>query len=305
MELRLKTLRKKPELLGANAPGGLKVYDAPLTVWVEELDPVNPVLLHVKVPDKLLPHLGKVVRTAPVTTSTRASGIVNKRAVYGPQPRIEIRANCRACRFTRESFKDKQGFAVLAEALEFCAAQYQRMFPSSYEAALARVVKRVHRDWRWNKTPYLSINCNFNQTICCHLDSGNMEALSTVLIVSEGVEGGELDLPELGISLAQKNGALTLFRGDSIIHGVRPFTRLAEEAFRCSIVFYTLEKMKVCQSFQEEIGRANFLECVNARQRFSTTYRLELIKKARKFFKPEEFQALLEKWEKRLKAETP
>lgn len=299
MELRFKKLNRKLELLGKPAVGGLEVRTFPLTVWVEEFDDKNPVLLHTKAPPEILAALKKIATSAPVSTSTRASGILNTRAVYGVQPRIEIRANCRACRFAKGTFQDRKGFESLAAVNEWVSEQYRKVFPDHFAGAMKEVKKKVHEDWRWNQTPYLSMNCNFNQQIVCHSDSGNMpQALSTVLIASVGVTGGELDLPELGFSLKQEDGALTLFRGDKIIHGVRPFTRSGEKSFRASFVFYTLENMKVCKGFDEELERANFLECSKAGTRFTPEGKLQTLRKGKSFFSKDRFRTLEKKYER-------
>jgi hypothetical protein len=304
VEIHLKKVKNFDALLGKQANGNLPIKTFPLSVWVEEMDERDPVLFHVQVPKTLLPELKKVARNAPVQTSTRASGLLNTRAVYGVQPRIEIRANCRMCRFCKATFTDKKGFQVLAAMNDWLAEQYEMKFPLSYKRAMAEVKKTVHADWRWNNTPYLSINCNFNQRIAFHKDSGNLpQALSTVLIVSENTRGGELDLPQLGFSLAQVDGSLTLFRGDALVHGVRPFEKKAADGFRCSIVSYTLKNMKICLSAKEELAHANFLECSKAKARFSAAHKLETLRKAKSFFSKEKYEELLAKWEGLAKAE--
>lgn len=296
-DLHFKKLPRQLELLGKPAKGNLKVYSWPLRIWVEELDEKDPSLLHAQAPKSILMALKAAIKAAPVLSSFRAAGTSQASAVYGVLPRVEIRASCRACRFTKTTFQDKKGFQAFADANEWVAEQYEKFFPRHYKAAV-KDTSTIHKDFRWNDTPYLTINCNFNQQIPCHRDSGNLKtALSTVLIISEGVTGGELDCPELGLSLAQLNGGLTLFRGDEIVHGVRPFKRASDTAFRCSMVFYTMGGMKTCGSLQEEVARANFLECSKAKARFSAKGKLEVLVKGRHFFSPEEYEKLLRKWE--------
>ena len=97
-----------------------------------------------------------------------------------------------------------------------------------------------------------------NHAIPYHVDGGNFKsALSNVLILKQNISGGELVLPEYGITLSQRDRALCIFDGQSIIHGVRPIIveRQDQPHYRASIVYYSMHGMRLCLDKKEEYNR--------------------------------------------------
>jgi hypothetical protein len=75
------------------------------------------------------------------------------------------------------------------------------------------------------------------------------------LIIKEGIIGGNLICPEYNIGFEQGDGALILFDGQAIIHGVTPIKQIEENGFRSSCVFYSLATMKNCYPYELELER--------------------------------------------------
>src|SRR5260221_500728 len=90
-----------------------------------------------------------------------------------------------------------------------------------------------------------------------HYDAGNFEGTWSVMAVfKEQVSGGHLILPEFNVKLACQDSSIVVFDGQSELHGVSPIRKMAEEAYRFSVVFYALEALCKCGTPKEELRRA-------------------------------------------------
>jgi hypothetical protein len=69
------------------------------------------------------------------------------------------------------------------------------------------------------------------------------------------MQGGYLDIPEYGITVACRDGYVTAFNGFDLVHGVTPMTKLAKDAYRYSAVYYAMRRMKDCHTFAVEVGQ--------------------------------------------------
>ena len=68
-------------------------------------------------------------------------------------------------------------------------------------------------------------------------------------------KGGYLSIPEYDIGLEIANNSILLFNGQKILHGVTPFKLLSKNAYRYSIVYYTLQQMWKCEPITKELAR--------------------------------------------------
>lgn len=237
-----------------------KVVDEDLVIYVAG----KPVLAYTHVPKDLLEGMRSVVKSTKYTVNHRAGGLPTKSSVFGALPRVAIR--CDYCRITRATRDEPENHAQIVAFREYVDGFYKRFFPVEFERAVAEVASDINGDWRLGDSPFLTCNINVNFAIPYHRDTGNLtSALSNVTIVRDGIEGGELVLPEYGISLAQTDGALCFFQGQSIIHGVLPFKTLKPDAYRASIVYYTMAGMKNCLSKAGETARAQTTRTVKER----------------------------------------
>jgi hypothetical protein len=69
------------------------------------------------------------------------------------------------------------------------------------------------------------------------------------------VKGGHLAIPEYDIGLEIANNSVVLFDGQKICHGVTPITLKSKNAYRYTVVYYTLQQMWKCQPITEEVAR--------------------------------------------------
>ena len=55
--------------------------------------------------------------------------------------------------------------------------------------------------------------------------------------------------------ISQDDGYLSIFDGQKEIHGVMPISQIETNPYRASIVYYSLEQMKHCYPYKEELAR--------------------------------------------------
>jgi hypothetical protein len=250
-----------------------KLIDKPTIIY----EAGEPILGYFFMPDSLMKDVRRAAMSVKLSNDHRTWGLPTKSVVLGVMPRHSTMNNY--CRFTSPTKKEISNFAILSTALEYAASLYERYFPEHYKAAKEEIASSVDKSWRYNDTPYLTINVNVNHAIKYHRDNGNFKsALSTVLIVKHNIRGGELCCPELGVTLSQRGSALTLFDGRSLVHGITPIAPTGPNAIRASIVFYSMSNLKHCYPYSKEFERVKIVSTEKARVAATTENRLLLAK---------------------------
>ena len=201
-----------------------------------------------------------------VATARAAKGLPTQSSVFGSLPRTPFRVDF--CRFSQQSTKEQRNFMAAFNYSERIAAIYQEHLPEAYAYNLRLLRENVHADWRPNDTPFTTCNFNINHAIKYHRDSGNFKGVfSNVLILKDGIAGGQLVFPELGIAFEQADGALGIFDGQKWMHGVTALQKLKPSGYRASIVYYALSGMKNCYPYKEETARFKKLRVEKEEQR--------------------------------------
>ena len=223
--------------------------------------------LYIKINDE---H-SKLIRNATLKTkylkSSRTRGVQTQSSIFGSLPRIARRNDF--CRFSSQTKNEKDNANILFSFLPYLTAIYEKYLPEQYIHDLTVIEKNVNKDYLIkDKSPFTTANINVNHAIKYHKDTGNFRGnLSNVLILRDGIIGGELVFPEYGFALAQEDGYLAIFDGQAEIHGVRPIIKTKEKPYRASIVYYTLENMKHCYPFKMEVARLQNLASVRSNNR--------------------------------------
>lgn len=209
----------------------------------------------------------KVARSTKFAKSSRSGkGLPTQSSVFGALPRTPHRTDF--CRFSQQSTKEQNNFASAFNYSERIAEIYKEHLPEAYEYNLKLLREGVHADWRPNDTPFTTCNFNINHAIKYHRDNGNFKGVfSNVLILKDGVTGGQLVFPELGIAFEQADGALGIFDGQKWIHGVTALQKTNPNGYRASIVYYALSGMKNCYPYKEETARFKKLRVEKEEQR--------------------------------------
>lgn len=218
----------------------------------------KPVVAYRILDESIVGTMRKVSLEAKMSKSNRMNGLPTQSAVYGVMPRSEGRA-MEYCRFTNVSHERPDHLAIIRDFNDVLCGIYDSVFPEVYQAAV-KAAGAINGDWRWMGGPFLTCNFNVNHAIPYHCDKGNARTgYSNVLILKNRIKGGELVCPGLGVTFSQRDRALIIFDGRTIMHGVRPIEVIPGEGpyYRSSIVYYTLDKCRMCLSRKEEIQRAS------------------------------------------------
>jgi hypothetical protein len=223
---------------------------------------------------KIDENLSKGIRLASINTKyvktyRTAKALPTQSSVFGSLPRIALRNDY--CRFSAQSKNEKQNTNILFNFLPHLTEIYKTYLPKQYEHDLITIKENVNTDYVIADTaPFTTANINVNHAIKYHKDTGNFRGnLSNVIILRDGIIGGELVFPEYGFALAQEDSYLSIFDGQGEIHGVMPISKTKENPYRASIVYYTLENMKHCYPFKMEVARLQNLASTRSNRRAS------------------------------------
>lgn len=237
-----------------------------------------PVGAYLIIPAQMAEPMRAVINSTKMTKTGRTWGVPTKSSVFGALPRNPLRVDY--CRFSATTEKERENYLSVLNFSKKLAKIHESIFPENYKEALAEA-SEINNGWLMPNTPYATCNFNVNHAIKYHRDAGNLKkSFSNVLILKENVIGGQLALPEYGIALAQQDRALTIFSGQSELHGVMPIKITKTNGYRASIVFYTLAGMRHCYPFQEELERVRFVRVEREVRRLSSDRpELEVIRK--------------------------
>ena len=192
---------------------------------------------------EVLKYANYLNNNAKITSGKRVNGLGVSNDILGFMPRNPTR--CNWCRATASSKKNPKNFGA--------AVKYAEMIDSLYDCEHDN---NVLNDWLLGSSRFSTLNINKNFAIKYHRDSGNIKSQkSNVFICRKNATGGRLVIPHANIAFEQKNGALIIFDGHSIVHGVTPI-EIHSGGYRSSLVLYTMLEMKNCLSPVDESKRA-------------------------------------------------
>lgn len=223
--------------------------------------------LYIKIDSNAAQTIRKASLNTKYVKTYRTNALPTQSSVFGSLPRVALRNDY--CRFSAQTKSEKTNTNILFNFLPYLTEIYKTYLPKQYEHDLKVISENVNTDYiLQDKAPFTTANINVNHAIKYHRDSGNFRGnLSNVLILRDGIIGGELVFPEYGFALAQEDSYLAIFDGQSEIHGVMPIMKTKENPYRASIVYYTLENMKHCYPFKMEVERLQNVAAVRANNR--------------------------------------
>jgi Oxygenase domain of the 2OGFeDO superfamily len=215
----------------------------------------KPAIVYKIIPRERLESFRRAALASNFIKNLRSRGLPTKSAIYGALPRIVFRHNY--CRYTSNTRNQSEYNETVFEFTRYIDELYAEYLPEEHRHNAELVRGSVHPEWLIEDTPFASVNFNVNHAIKYHRDSGNFKGVySNVLILKDGMVGGFLVCPEFDMAFAQQDGALILFDGQKIIHGVTPIKATKDNGYRCSCVFYALESMKHCYPYKQEMEQA-------------------------------------------------
>lgn len=201
------------------------------------------------------------------TTGKRSRGLVSTSRIFGYRPRNEMRQDfCSSTSLASEHPKEHNVIASLALKLE---PFYAKFNPEQYEQHKKESEEKIKKNWRiGSKSIYTSGIINKNNPLKYHFDTGNfVDVYSTMIVFKHDVEGGFLSVPEYDLGFKLPNNSIFLFDGQGLLHGVTPIKQLSKDAYRFSVVYYTLKRMWQCLEVTEELARIRQQKTVRERTR--------------------------------------
>jgi hypothetical protein len=211
-------------------------------------------LVYLELPDDASDVVQVLERTQ-FREDTRRNGLAMRSRIFGLQPRsLPRRDFCTAATLARD---DPSGHAVVARYAETVARYYQHFNPEQY-ARHASLTERVLPEWRMqDEGVFTSGIINYNSALQYHFDAGNFKAVwSNMLVYRKEAEGGYLAIPEYDVAFKLPSNSLIMFDGQRLMHGVTPIYLQNTNAYRFSIVFYSLKQLWNCLPIDAEIARA-------------------------------------------------
>lgn len=192
----------------------------------------------------------------PYQHADRLSGIGSDSLIFGFAPRDPIKKHpCRATPFNRTFQKEYFYLYKLAKKAEETLSLHQNEVLLSHKQSCAN----VSTSWMMADTVFSSGIINKSNQLIYHTDNGNAKGcFSAMYTFRKNCDDGFLHIPEYNLMIKNRHGSLLWFDGANVLHGVTRFKKPKFDSFRCTIVFYVLEKMKnCCKNQKEEIQHHN------------------------------------------------
>lgn len=184
----------------------------------------------------------------------RSRGLPSTSRVFGYLPRLTIRRDF--CTASAMAVENPREHSVICNQARLIDPYYRKANPAGYKRHKAMVEEMVLPDWRLPGSVFTSGIANHNNPLRYHYDAGNFKGVwSAMLVAREGVDGGGLAIPELGLCFAVPDNSLLMFNGQELLHGVTPIEGTDSGGHRYSVVFYSFEQMWRCDPLSQELDR--------------------------------------------------
>ena len=179
-------------------------------------------------------------------SSVRLSGISSLHHTFGftaPAP-LRRRWGCSVARFDSE-YPDI--VELLYEFTKSAERKMRQYAPDAYAHSAEAVMSVIPQAWRIAGTPWTSGIINNTAALPYHRDSGNIKgSWSAMLGARHDMDGGVLHMVDYDCYLSIPHGSISIFDGQSVLHGVTPMKPLSGNAYRYTVVVYSKSGMKSC-----------------------------------------------------------
>lgn len=194
------------------------------------------------------------LQTVKMDKTARTTGVRTTSKIFGAQARtLPRRDHCTAAALAIEN---PTAHSTIAGYADTVSRYYETYNPNIY-ADHKQKTRKVLDEWRMENSIFTSGSINLNNPIPYHFDAGNYAHVwSNMLVFKHEVGGGYLSIPEYDLAFALPTNSLLMFDGQQSMHGVTPIEMFSEEAYRYSVVFYSLKQMWSCLPIDDEIARA-------------------------------------------------
>jgi hypothetical protein len=213
----------------------------------------EPIFVYLPMPS-MVAELRAAVLAMDFGTTRRAHGLTNSSRTFGMAPRrVSLRRE--SCKPTTMSIEQPDQHRVLVDLADVFTTMLRGLLPAASEHDY-EYVEKVLPEWRMAEDAlWTSGVVNRSSTLPYHYDGANFPTWSAMPVVRRGMRGGFLSVPEYGVVCACRDGWVTFFVGNKLLHGVTPMRSIAKDAYRYSVVYYALRGMKDCFTYAVEQAR--------------------------------------------------
>lgn len=185
-----------------------------------------------------------------------SSGLITKgkNRTFGLRPKRLMSQFASSCSATSLATESKVEHSILCGFVKKLIPYYEKFFNSEYIKNQIEVNKKILPEWRIGDTPFTSGIVNYNSELQYHYDIGHIpECFSIMVVLKKGMNGGGLCFPELGVNIELANNTIILMDGQELMHGVTPMRKFKSNAYRYTIVYYSLLQMWKCLPIDQEV----------------------------------------------------
>lgn len=212
------------------------------------------ILVYAPYPAAITP-LRKAVLDTNYSTTLRASGTRNVSRTFGFTNRSAVLQR-EACTPTSLAWESPSAQITLNETAQVLGDYLRDQLPEVFEHDMNEL-EQVLPEWRMTEDAlWTSGVINQSSALPYHRDGSNFDTWSAMPVVRRGMDGGNLHMPEYGITINCRDGWALWFNGYAYVHGVTPMSPRAKDGYRYSIVFYAKRGMKDCHTYAVELGEA-------------------------------------------------
>lgn len=183
------------------------------------------------------------------------AGIKVDSRTFGMAPRKahQLRETCRPTRLARDA---PEQHAVLVALGDLLGEMLEELAPEVV-AQDRLTMEAVEDEWRLaSGSTWTSGVVNNTAVLPYHVDGFNFHTWSSMPVLRRGVRGGHLSVPEYDLCVECRDGWVVSFCGRDLWHGVTPIETVEPDAYRISVVFYSLRGMKDCFTYAIESAQA-------------------------------------------------
>lgn len=224
--------------------------------------------LYMHLPEKELAPIRAAVQRIEYSRTYRTGGLKTQSRIVGYQPRVTVRRDfCTVAALAREAPGPHN---VVCSGAALASRELATHVPEVWAAHAGVVEAKVKPEWRLPDSAYTSGIVNYNNPLRYHHDAGNIPGTwNAMLTFKKDIEGGFLAVPELDVAFAVRDGTLSIFDAQGLLHGVTPFRKCSATAHRYTIVYYALAGMCLCGTAAEELARIKTVKTQREKKRAS------------------------------------
>jgi len=238
------------------SPEGLTVPDVEPNLTTASLlvdDETNePVIAYLPLPAEPVADLRRAVRAIRFGETLRqSSGLRNKSRTFGMAPR-KMYQKRESCRPTALAADQPEQHAVLVGLGDLLMGVMRDLAPEIVERDEVAMAP-VEDEWRLSEgSTWTSGVVNNTTVLPYHVDGANFPTWSCMPVLRRGARGGALSVPEYDLVVGCRDGWTVCFNGYELWHGVTPIHLVEADAYRISVVYYSLRGMKDCFTYAVE-----------------------------------------------------